>query len=311
MQMFKELGMIQEVECGQNFGYVLNDEKSFANTEYKVVQNYKNSIFVRCMKISLNGSTELLYLTDDCKPLSMVISNMRSEVFMTIMLNLFASIIEVQDNGFLLCDNLDMDWNKIYVDLNTLKVHLVYIPILASNNKNSGAFENELRGNLLRIIDSGAINRNQFIDNFYFDLSNMAITLRNLYTKITNAGYGNYVEIEQPTETAARQDSVAEDEAAVLTLTCTDPGVRFSVSLYRTETVLGKKPELVDEIISFNSLISRKHCTIIRDNVTYYIVDENSANKTYVNGVAIKPLVRNKISKGDVIRMANSEFQLN
>lgn len=51
--------------------------------------------------------------------------------------------------------------------------------------------------------------------------------------------------------------------------------------------LLGKKRALVDVVISFNNMISRKHCRISRDNGAFYISDEGSANGTYVNRVRL------------------------
>jgi pSer/pThr/pTyr-binding forkhead associated (FHA) protein len=50
--------------------------------------------------------------------------------------------------------------------------------------------------------------------------------------------------------------------------------------------------------------ISKHHATIYRENGAWYIVDENSTNGTFVNGVEIsKPTA---ISPGDIVRLNNS-----
>ena len=84
----------------------------------------------------------------------------------------------------------------------------------------------------------------------------------------------------------------------------------FEIVIDKDEMLLGKKQELVDAVIPFNNMISRKHCKIIRVNGKFYISDEGSANGTYVNRVRLAQGQRFQISKGDIIRLADSDFQI-
>ncbi|MDE6516584.1 MAG: FHA domain-containing protein, partial [Acetatifactor sp.] len=84
----------------------------------------------------------------------------------------------------------------------------------------------------------------------------------------------------------------------------------FEILINRDEMLLGKKRELVDAVIPFNKMISRKHCKISRNNGEYYISDEGSANGTYVNRIRLSPGQRQQIKKGDIIRLADSDFQI-
>ena len=63
-------------------------------------------------------------------------------------------------------------------------------------------------------------------------------------------------------------------------------------------------------MVSFNNMISRKHWTFYINGNTYYIVDEKSANGTYVNGYKLQPDQYYQVKRGDIIRMADSDFQL-
>lgn len=71
----------------------------------------------------------------------------------------------------------------------------------------------------------------------------------------------------------------------------------FEILIDREETLLGKKRELVDAVIPFNNMISRKHCRISRIDGEFYISDEGSANGTYVNRVRLAPGQRQQIKK--------------
>lgn len=71
---------------------------------------------------------------------------------------------------------------------------------------------------------------------------------------------------------------------------------------------IGKEKSYVDYFISDNTAISRSHADIIVKDNSYYVVDRNSTNHTFVNGTIIENGVENKINPGDKIRFANEEF---
>jgi len=87
------------------------------------------------------------------------------------------------------------------------------------------------------------------------------------------------------------------------------PG-HFEILLDRDSLTIGKKEDLVDAVIPFNKMISRKHCKITRQSGMYYITDEGSANGTYVNKVRLSPNQPTPIKKGDILRLADSDFQI-
>ena len=84
----------------------------------------------------------------------------------------------------------------------------------------------------------------------------------------------------------------------------------FEIQLDRPKVVIGKKQGMVDAVVSYNNMISRKHCTVMKENGIYQIEDEGSSNGTYVNGARLMPHRPVMIKRGDIIRMANSDFQL-
>ncbi len=72
---------------------------------------------------------------------------------------------------------------------------------------------------------------------------------------------------------------------------------------------IGKERSYVDYFVGDNPAISRSHANIIARDGAYFIVDTNSTNHTYVNGMLIQSNVETKISHGDKVRLANEEFE--
>ena len=85
---------------------------------------------------------------------------------------------------------------------------------------------------------------------------------------------------------------------------------RVEIAVTKDEFVIGKKAELCDGVIDFNKMISRSHCRINKRGSQYTITDLQSANGTYVNKVKLQPNQPHPINNGDVIRLANSDFQV-
>lgn len=71
---------------------------------------------------------------------------------------------------------------------------------------------------------------------------------------------------------------------------------------------VGKEKSYVDYFISDNTAISRSHASIIRKNDKFFIVDTNSKNHTYVDGLMIQPNIEVAIQTGSRVRLADEDF---
>lgn len=72
--------------------------------------------------------------------------------------------------------------------------------------------------------------------------------------------------------------------------------------------IIGKERAKVDFCIPDNSSVSRKHANIICRGGSYFIVDNNSTNYTFVNGNKINPGQEVQLNPGDKIKLADEEF---
>lgn len=72
---------------------------------------------------------------------------------------------------------------------------------------------------------------------------------------------------------------------------------------------IGKEPAYVNYCIIDNPVISRSHADIICNGNDYYIVDNNSKNHTYVDGIQIMSQTQIHLKNGSRITLANEEFE--
>lgn len=299
MNILVENKYIDELECGSNFFYILNDSSTFLSTEYKVLQSQANSCFVKCMKMMYNGKMQLFYVTKGLKSFASMLPSMDAESFLTIVSNLLSNIVDVKHNGFLSCQNIDITFEHIYVDPTTYKVSLVYLPLNKRMFDDSSAFENELRTSLVKLISGISSLSTEKTMKFSADLSNGSVTLEDLI----KGGKGVIPSVNPP-------HIESSDNAGRLRIIAMNAPTRVEIEVNKDEFVIGKKQELVDGVVSFNKMISRSHCKINRRGSQYTVTDLQSANGTFVNKVRLQPNLPCQIKNGDVIRMADSDFQV-
>lgn len=307
MNKLRNEGVLQEIESGNDFGYVLDESANFVYTDYKVLQSQTSGIFVKCMKMLYNGRVELFYLTEEYRPLSSLLSGLRADTLVTIAENLFANVIDVRNNGFLSCQNIDLSWDKIYVDESTLNVKLIYLPLNIKVFDSYSTFENELRSGLVKLINEVITTSNSRLDQLVKDLCNSSLTIEEVYNKSREAATKT---ILSPEPVAAQNAGIVNQIGDNLRMVALNAPTHFEINIGKDELVIGKKSDLVDEVVPFNKMISRKHCKVIRSNGMYFIMDVGSANGTYVNNVKLLPNQLHQIYKGDMICLADSRFQI-
>jgi len=81
------------------------------------------------------------------------------------------------------------------------------------------------------------------------------------------------------------------------------------IALNKTVYSIGKDVNHADYCIMDNSAISRMHANIISRGEEYFVVDNNSTNHTYVNGMMIPSNVEVQIINGARIHFADEEFE--
>lgn len=82
------------------------------------------------------------------------------------------------------------------------------------------------------------------------------------------------------------------------------------IMLSKPQFRVGKEKSYVDYFIGDNTAISRSHAVFIIREGSYYVMDTNSTNHTFVNGKMLQSNVETKIEPGDKIRLANEDFEL-
>lgn len=305
MYTLKDNGILNEYICGNNFEYVLENSNHFVNTDYKVLQSQTNGNFIQCLKMMKNGKIDLYYITHDYRPMSSMFVGITADTLIAVVVNLLASVIEVRNNGFLACQCIDLSWDKIFVEHNTLKVKLVYLPLSVRVFDSYAEFESELRSSIVKLINKVIVETNERLKQFVLDLCNGSLSIEDVYNRSRSAGTPAILKNEEETIVIAQNNA-----NELIKLVAMNAPTHFELLIDGEDQLIGKKQDMVDKVIPFNRMISRKHCRITHVNGAYFISDEGSANGTYVNGLKVIQGQQCQINKGDIIRLADSNFQI-
>lgn len=127
----------------------------------------------------------------------------------------------------------------------------------------------------------------------------------------TESGAKNFGETTVLTAKAGETTVLAESRAQggalrpYLLRQNTGEKIAVSKSVFR----IGKEPEFADYLIADNPAVSRSHANFLVKNGCCYVTDTNSTNHTYVNGAMIQSNLETNLGDGDLVRLANEEFQ--
>lgn len=182
---------LSEVIGANNISYILNDNTDFSVTGYKVMQNQSSSGLLKCAKIMYNGKIKLVYIVEGNKPLSYVATRLDVNALNAVIFNLIQRAMDIKANGFFKAENLELDFNKIFVDTSDYAVHLIYFPLSGGSTGKISGFENEFRIALINLFNSFPVFSAPQFQRLCSDLANGSLPLEVIFKKLQNNINGN------------------------------------------------------------------------------------------------------------------------
>lgn len=329
---------LSEVVGANNIAYIINENSSFSVTGYKVMQNHNGSGLLKCAKLNYNGKIKLVYIVGNLKPLSHVATRLGVNELNAVIFNLIQRALDIKSNGFFRAENLELDFNKIFVDTSDDSVYLIYFPISGGTTGKISGFENEFRIALINLFNSFPVFNAPQFQRLCSDLSNGSLPLEQVLKKLQDNINGNYhtpmsppvgnmqnpIYQQQGYQNAVNQqyyqniaypqgyqgvyDNQQQVAQPVMTITAINSPVQIALSISIPEYLIGKNPEMVNGAVTHNPAISRVHCKVTYSAGRYYLTDMGSANGTYVNQQRLEKQQTVELHSGDYLQLANSDF---
>lgn len=186
---------LSEIVGANNISYILNDNRDFSVTGYKVMQNQVSAGLLKCAKIMYNGKIKLVYIVEGNKPLSYVATRLGVTELNAVIFNLIQRAMDIKSNGFFKAENIELDFNKIFVDTSDYSVHLIYFPLSDGRTGKISSFENEFRIALINLFNSFPVFSAPHFQRLCSDLANGSLPFEALFKKmqdnINSNGFGS------------------------------------------------------------------------------------------------------------------------
>lgn len=300
MSMLEEYGILSEIKCDANLSYIVNEDTAFLPTEYKVLRHQQNSVFVDGCRILFNGKIQLYYFTNEYISLETEIKQVKEDEVIDLLINLYKSLIEVKNNGFLNLKSVVINLAHIYVHRVTKQVKLIYLPLNRREYSDDTGFENKLCEELAEGIKAANIHDGHKIPWITEQLMDKTLGLEQLYAILKNS------------KSIKKSEKGFEKKhgTAYLKIYSEDANHPMIFTVSKEKFLIGRKNSAVDGVISFNQLVGRIHCQINRQGFNFTIMDLQSVNGTYINGKRLRPNIEYPISDGDRLKIATSEFSV-
>lgn len=304
MNILVENGSLSEIECGNNFSYLLNDTMLFSNTDYKILQSNENGPFIKCMKMKLNGKMQFFYLTAGLRSFGSMVSQMDPDTFVSVIGNVFYSINKVKTNGFLKIENLDLQMDHIFIDVITRDAYLLYLPLTKGMFVDGSMAENDFRSGVMKMILGISTLSSPKTMQLFANLQNATIPMEMVCDGLISFKQKEKI-IEEPEKPGFASQN---HKMKLVSVNMSDKTV---LSIEKDIYIVGRSKKHADGVvIDDKKMVGRAHCRITKDEVGFWIEDLDSANGTYINKQKILAGNKCKIQNGDILKLANIEFKV-
>lgn len=292
---------ITEYVDGFNTSFLLNDNNNFSITDYKVLRGQIRGGLARCEKVLFNGRIKLLYLTDGCTALENLLLRMDERLFVSVLTDILKVFIDIKENGFLESQRLLVTPEYIFVDENTMKVRMIYLPV---DIRMSHSFTQlyQLRPVIIRLLHAGTRFSAGFLQRITMLFSDEQFSLNEIYNEL----------LSQCNHSGALvpETSQGKNGGKVLTMLSMNEPVLIKFCIDKRDFSIGRDAGHVDGAIMGNPVVGRKHCHVLYRDGDYYIEDDSSKNGTFLNGVKLEKGAPKKIPENACIRIANISFEV-
>lgn len=284
------------------------EEDALSVLEYKVLMNLEKGSFLPAYQMRQNGRIQLLYMIPGSfHTLQPLAHSLEPKLLFYVIEAIDRICAEVENNGFLKLEHLDMNPNHIVLDMGSGKLQMIYLPVSGS-------------------IGTMLLNKDSILRELFKELVshniNMKVStrVRQLYEDLLDQRIGMWQIMEKIHTGAYERKSYFDDKGSILV---TPPGQtqpaganpylilvenQMRLDIRGTSYILGKDQSRADGVIYNHNAVSRQHCVIVHENGTFYIQDLNSKNGTYVNEQYVPAGARTVLHNGDRIRLAECDL---
>ena len=288
--------------------FSLHNNKFFSTLEYKCMEAINLKGLASCVKVMMDGRICLFYPANGMSSVSTIIRSINAKELSGVFYNIFSVINNVNDNDILNIEHLVLDEEMILVNKN-LGVNMILCPI-SENHINYKETESHFYWKCLTWIETGIENekklnnRNSFWGKQLVEFGNK---LNNKEPFSVLYSFLKELHEERTVDESIKIDNDGDLQLSKrLVFEPLDLQKENTLIIDKEEYVIGRKRDLVDGYVGEGKReIGRKHCKIVKDKGGYYVIDLDSKNGTYLNGIVLKPNIPYALADGCILRLAD------
>lgn len=286
--------IVQSGRTSERLSYTLTDNNFFYQTAYKILQNQAGNTFISCYKSMWNGKVRLSYPIGNYHPIYSYKGQLLPEHVIEIITEICKNIDSFKMNGLIQPETIDLSYDSIFLD-EYLAVHMICVPLaISSTPETQMSFELAMKSLLCEIIEKAQCQQDEGLLLLYQDCQDRKNTSEDIFRNLKMKKYSF--------------GRSANSNMQRIELWGITNGQNLQIDM--EECILGKSPEYAHKVIAGSSSVSRKHCRIFWLNGQFYIEDMGSLNHTYVNGSMVKNGEYIPLQQGDVIQIADLEYEV-
>lgn len=326
MDLWESQGLLRGY-CAGCPSFTLRDERTFFGTGYKVLQSQGSEYFAACARARLNGKIQLVYFTDGYQKLVEYCAAATPDACQRALLSVARAIEDVAGNGFLSVQNVVLDPELAFVDVDGAAAKLLYVPVTFPVSGRSPA---QVVQALFELCWTALDRRgcapcsspNGMVGYGVGDMKALKAFLQkpvgaaHSAGPMGRAGFGGRGEVpaEKPTDapsphpsTAPRGEERPSPLPAAYNLVLKGPN--YAPATFRItgpSTVVGKSITKAQVAIRVSQAVSRAHCRFaIGSDGLLSVVDLGSKNGTFVDGKRVSANVAMPVPDGATVRLAD------
>lgn len=318
----------------QKIEVVFNEDGSFYDTAFQIMQHPAVQCLVPCEQCLINGKIRLEYDISQYHTAEAAV-RYEPETYFAIAIGIAKNMIEIEDIGFLTIDNFCLKPETIMLDNDNRRAYMVYIPLKTgcsvSGQEELQSFLRQALLELLQINERLLVSPTgkeiqSLLDNFK-TIAELESGLQSYIGTALPKAYVEKQEVRNNEENEKRekqpqqenQEGTAKDKKKLFGLVRKQKEITWKlVGKYTSyefiipqkETLIGRDCGRKGFIVDSSRAVSSIQCKVKAKKGSFFIKDCSSTNGTFVNEVRISSDQWCEITEQAEIRMADVEFRL-
>lgn len=299
-----------------HISYTLDNDK-YSKLALKMLSNSMSKNIIKPISIRNNGIRRLLYSVKDLNSLASFNSELDKGIIISALYQYKEMIKEIDSQTYLKKEFLELDPDRVFIDLQTREVKFIIIPVLFPGDSDGHINFLEKNFSFIKVLLG---NNTYFEDNRLSTLQNKCTYIREHEDDIT--GRVSYLEDllsyiqnefdeDVVTSTDYSKAPNSDREKTLREIELHYDGVYGTFSFYITKNkfTIGKAANN-DGVLAMNPAVSRSHLVIEVEYNTVYVKDCGSRNHTFINGAVLTADERVLLENNNCLRIADMDFEV-